>query len=236
MNSAIGLSCLVSSLVACAAATPAPTPPSVVVDATPAFDAAATAREEPAPDDAIAEETEKTYGLLGVLGGGLDDNAIFQLDPALSGLGGGAGGLGLGGLSGPGGTGIGGLGMSGYSRLGAAGSSSAPSAEIRLLPPDPPTTLSRIVRRHFGDIRACYEEGLVADPALAGVVRIRLDITSDGAPRNVSSEGSSLPDADTTQCIAELFEFMSFPSKSDAFGSVLFSLQLSSPKAPAPKP
>lgn len=241
MNSVIGLSCLVCSLVACAA-TPAPPPPSVIVDATPILDAAATARdepasvEEPAPSDAIVEEPEEAYGVLGILSGSLEDSAIFQLDPALSGLGGGFGGLGLSGSSGSGGSGIGGLGMGGLSRLGATGSSSAPSAEVRLIRPDPPPTLSRIVRRHFGAIRACYEEGLGADPALAGVVRIRLDITSDGAPRNVTSEGSTLPDGDTIQCITEVFEAMSFPSKTDAFGSMLFSLQLSSPKAPAPKP
>jgi hypothetical protein len=75
----------------------------------------------------------------------------------------------------------------------------------------PAEIIRRIVRQNFGRFRACYEAGLVRNPALAGTVSARFVIGRDGAISNVGLAGSTLPDADVTSCVVRGFYGISFP-------------------------
>lgn len=70
-----------------------------------------------------------------------------------------------------------------------------------------------VVRNHVGEIRGCYEQGLVADPALSGRVSVRFTIDPRGAVSKAAVASSSLPPAaePVQACIVAAVRSWRFP-------------------------
>jgi len=75
----------------------------------------------------------------------------------------------------------------------------------------PPEVIQRIVRQNFGRFRACYQDGLLSNPDLAGRVVIRFVIGRDGRVSSASVNRATLDDEAVTQCLAESFNRLTFP-------------------------
>jgi hypothetical protein len=88
----------------------------------------------------------------------------------------------------------------------------------------PPEVIRRIVRQNFGRFRLCYENGLRTDPTLAGSVRTRFVIESDGAVGTVSDAGSLMSDAGVVACVQRAFGGLAFPEPSGGSMAVTYSL------------
>jgi hypothetical protein len=91
----------------------------------------------------------------------------------------------------------------------------------------PPEAIQRIVRANFGRFRACYEEGLLRNPALQGTVRARFVIGRDGAVSNVQNGGSDLPDATVAACVVRAFYGISFPQPEGGIVTVTYPIAFS---------
>jgi hypothetical protein len=91
----------------------------------------------------------------------------------------------------------------------------------------PIEVVRRIVRQNFGRFRLCYESGLRLDPTLAGAVRVRFVVETDGAVGTVNDAGSTLPDAGVVACIERAFGNLSFPEPTGGALSVTYSLSFS---------
>ena len=90
-----------------------------------------------------------------------------------------------------------------------------------------PDVVKRILRRNHGRTRACYEEGLRANPNLMGRVNVRFVIGRDGAISNVESGGSDLPDGGVIACILRGFHGLSFPAPAAGIATVVYPISLS---------
>jgi hypothetical protein len=97
----------------------------------------------------------------------------------------------------------------------------------------PAEVVQRIVRQNFGRFRLCYESGLHLDPTLAGTVRVRFVVETDGAVGTVSDAGSTLPDSGVVACIERGFGSLSFPAPAGGALTVTYSLSLM-PGSPSP--
>jgi hypothetical protein len=86
--------------------------------------------------------------------------------------------------------------------------------------------MQRVIRQSFGRYRACYENGLRTNPALAGRVVIALTVSPDGSVRSATDAGSSLPDAGVVSCIVRNFASLNFPA-ADGVGHIVYPLSLS---------
>jgi hypothetical protein len=72
-----------------------------------------------------------------------------------------------------------------------------------------------------GKAQACFHAGEKRDPSTSGEVKIRFVITNAGAVRVWRDEGSSMSDAEVTQCIGDVLKGVKFPkqkSPGDAWG------------------
>jgi hypothetical protein len=107
----------------------------------------------------------------------------------------------------------------------AASSDSAPAggddpwmASHQMTPKD----VLKGVRPVQGKAQACFRAGVKRDPSTTGEVKIRFVITNDGAVRVWRDDGSSMSDAEVTQCVGELIKTAKFPkqkSPGDAYGT-----------------
>jgi hypothetical protein len=89
----------------------------------------------------------------------------------------------------------------------------------------PSEVVRRIVRQNFGRFRLCYESGLRTDPTLAGSVRTRFVIESNGAVGTVSDAGSLMSDAGVVACVQRAFGGLAFPEPTGGFSmAVTYSL------------
>jgi hypothetical protein len=70
-----------------------------------------------------------------------------------------------------------------------------------------------VVRTHVGEIRSCYEQGLIADPQLAGRVSVRFTIDARGMVSEASVVSSTLPTAaePVAACIVGALKAWRFP-------------------------
>jgi hypothetical protein len=85
----------------------------------------------------------------------------------------------------------------------------------------PPKDVLRATRPAQGKAQACFRAGVKRDPSTSGEVKIRFVTTNDGTVRVWRDEGSSMSDADVTQCVGELLKTLKFPkqkSPGDAYG------------------
>ncbi|MBW2458628.1 MAG: AgmX/PglI C-terminal domain-containing protein [Deltaproteobacteria bacterium] len=101
-------------------------------------------------------------------------------------------------------------------------SEDAPAQERRL----PPERVAHVVHLNRGRLRACYQQGLVRNPSLAGRVAIRFAIESDGRVGLASAVGD-LGDEAVAGCIARAFQALRFPATGGARITVTYPLVLS---------
>ncbi len=67
----------------------------------------------------------------------------------------------------------------------------------------------------MGAIRRCYEQGLKTSPTLAGTVRLRFVIRSDGSVSNLATSGD-LGDTTVESCIGQTISTLRFPKPEKA--------------------
>ncbi len=82
------------------------------------------------------------------------------------------------------------------------------------------TIIRRIVRAHHGEIRHCYNRGLVRDAKLAGRVVIRWVIDTLGKVSVATVASSELADDGVGQCMADAVKRWTFP-KTEGGGTVV---------------
>ena len=88
----------------------------------------------------------------------------------------------------------------------------------------PPEVIQRVVRQNYGRFRACYENGLRANPNLTGRVTARFIIGRDGAVTNAANGGSDLPDSKVVGCVLSQFYGISFPSPENGIVTVSYPI------------
>jgi hypothetical protein len=93
----------------------------------------------------------------------------------------------------------------------------------------PHDVVEGIVRHGFGRLSLCYEGGLRGNPTLAGTVRVRFVIESNGAVGAASDAGSTLSDASVVRCIVQAFEDLAFPAPTTSSLLALSTIYLEPP-------
>ncbi len=91
----------------------------------------------------------------------------------------------------------------------------------------PAETIQRVVRQNYGQFRMCYENGLRANPNLAGRIAVRFVISSDGRVTNAANGGSDLPDSGVVSCVVRGFYSLGFPSPESGVVTVVYPIQFS---------
>ncbi len=92
----------------------------------------------------------------------------------------------------------------------------------------PRETIRRIIQQNRNRFRACYERGLAADPNLAGRVKVRFVIRTDGSVADVTDAGSDLPNRTVIACVLRAFESIRFPSPEGGSVTVIYPLAFTS--------
>ncbi|MBI5549227.1 MAG: adventurous gliding motility protein GltG [Deltaproteobacteria bacterium] len=73
--------------------------------------------------------------------------------------------------------------------------------------------IRQVIRRNIGQIRYCYENELQTKPNLAGKIAVRFVIAPDGGVQSAeAAEGSTLSEANLSECIAVRVRSWKFPS------------------------
>lgn len=75
-----------------------------------------------------------------------------------------------------------------------------------------PEAIQRVVRRNFGRMRLCYENGLRSAPNLEGHVNVKFVIDRAGAVTSASDNGSDLPSPPVIDCVVRAFKGLTFPA------------------------
>lgn len=76
-----------------------------------------------------------------------------------------------------------------------------------------PQEIQSIVRRHFRDFRACYEDLLRTDPQAEGRVEASFDIEGDGRVSDLAIQGSgAMEQRSAVTCMTTAFQAMQFPA------------------------
>jgi len=86
--------------------------------------------------------------------------------------------------------------------------------------------IRRTVRRHLGEIRFCYEQGLRDDPSLEGRLSVQWMIGADGRVASAALASSDLHRAAVEQCVLSAVRRWSFPTSDGPTGVTYpFTLQ-----------
>jgi hypothetical protein len=88
----------------------------------------------------------------------------------------------------------------------------------------PPEVIQRIVRQNDGRFRACYEQGLRANPSLTGRVTVKFVVDRAGAVALASDGGSDLPDEGVRRCVVSAFAALSFPAPASGMLTVSYPI------------
>jgi Ca-activated chloride channel family protein len=87
--------------------------------------------------------------------------------------------------------------------------------------------IRRIVRAHINEVRACYDQGLLKDPNLAGRLVIEFVIDRTGTVTSAKIVEDALTDAAVGQCLAKRAARWKFPSDSAGVVVVRYPFVLS---------
>jgi hypothetical protein len=74
-----------------------------------------------------------------------------------------------------------------------------------------PELIHSTVKQNFDKIRACYETGLHANPALQGRVTVKLVIGTNGTTKSAVPSQGDFPDKAVVDCIGRAFNAIRFP-------------------------
>jgi len=119
---------------------------------------------------------------------------------------------------------------SGHGRLGGSHAKAPPKVRMGQVTVNgrlPPEVIQRIVRQNFGRFRLCYEQGLVKDPKLAGMVATKFVIGADGSVSSSARDNSTtLTDTGVVSCINRAFSNLSFPQPEGGIVVVIYPVIL----------
>jgi hypothetical protein len=91
----------------------------------------------------------------------------------------------------------------------------------------PAHIIQRVVLSNQGRFRSCYEQGLLANPSLAGRINVRFLIGRDGRVMSALNAGSDLPDPAVVHCVTRAFSSITFPAPESGVVTVQYPMQLS---------
>ncbi len=86
----------------------------------------------------------------------------------------------------------------------------------------PPAVIQLVVRKHFGNLRGCYEPALGINAALTGRVSVRFVIGRDGKVSHVTDGGSDIPDPQVVSCVLQVFTTFEFPPPANGIVTVVY--------------
>jgi hypothetical protein len=89
----------------------------------------------------------------------------------------------------------------------------------------PKPVIQAVVRSQFAIFRACYEQGLGRNSALAGLVVVQLVIDKDGIVASASDYNSDIADPKIVECVVQGFRTLRFPMPEGGSASVEFPIQ-----------
>lgn len=92
-----------------------------------------------------------------------------------------------------------------------------------------PEVVQRTARRHFGELRACYEIALREDPTLSGKVSIKLVIGATGRVVSSADAGSEIRAPEVAECVAKRFAEIAFPPPDGGVVTVVYRLLFEPP-------
>ena len=92
-----------------------------------------------------------------------------------------------------------------------------------------PEIVQRILRRHYGRFRACYQSGLAQNPNLQGRITLQLAIAKDGNTATAKSLNSDLPDADVVRCVVSAVRAVRYPKSNSGSVNVVSAPLVFSP-------
>ena len=72
--------------------------------------------------------------------------------------------------------------------------------------------IRRVVRRHLGEVRFCYEQALNSQPDLRGTVSVRWIISPTGSVTTSTVSGSTLGSSRVEGCVASAVRRWTFPA------------------------
>jgi len=72
--------------------------------------------------------------------------------------------------------------------------------------------IRRVIQRHIGEVRQCYEEGLNRDATLTGRVVVRFIIAANGRVEHSLVHETTLGDPRVERCIAQAVRSWTFPA------------------------
>jgi hypothetical protein len=88
----------------------------------------------------------------------------------------------------------------------------------------PPEEIQRVVRASFGTTRRCYENGMLRNSKLSGMITTKFVIGEDGAVKLVAVASTSLPDAEVVRCVVEAFGHLVFPHPAGGMVTVVYPI------------
>ena len=92
-----------------------------------------------------------------------------------------------------------------------------------------PELVQRSARRHFDELRACYDVALRDDPTLSGKVSIKLVIGATGKVVSSADAGSEIRAPGVAQCVAQRFAEITFPAPDGGVVTVVYRLVFEPP-------
>lgn len=92
----------------------------------------------------------------------------------------------------------------------------------------------RIVRAHINEVRYCYNQGLLRDPRIAGIVVVDFEVSRTGKVDTARLASSAVTDAEVGPCIVTAVQRWTFPKPEGATVQVSFPFELEPPR-PLPK-
>jgi hypothetical protein len=104
-----------------------------------------------------------------------------------------------------------------------------PKEGMKLTGALPPEVVKRIVRANFPRFRACYQKGLMFDPALAGTVTTKFVIDPTGAVESPANEGGTLASPQVKACVLGVYRTLSFPEPEKGKVTVSYSIEFAPP-------
>ena len=75
--------------------------------------------------------------------------------------------------------------------------------------------IRRVVKRHIGEIKFCYEKELQAQPKLTGRVVVNFVVAGDGGVASAKVKSSDLKSSPVEKCVAEAIKKWNFPAPDD---------------------
>jgi Ca-activated chloride channel family protein len=92
-----------------------------------------------------------------------------------------------------------------------AGRSDVKIGALRVMGSLSPAVIERIARQRLGVLRLCYERGLLHDPALEGVIKVRFVIGESGNVLSMASAGDTFGDRSVVECVLGMVRQLTFP-------------------------